>query len=90
MLARVLRSESSGGARLNSRRLIHGRVAEKDNSTYNTLIRGCLKAGEIDKSIELISEMRSNGFSGDAFTIKMVADLITDGRLDKSFSDMLS
>ncbi|CAF2050912.1 BnaA09g46030D [Brassica napus] len=58
--------------------------------TYNTLIRAHLSGGDISNSVELIEEMKRCGFSADASTIKMVMDMLSDGRLDKSFLDMLS
>ena len=40
-------------------------------------------------SVELIEEMKRCGFAADASTMKMVIDMLSDGRLNKSFLDML-
>ncbi|VVA93648.1 unnamed protein product [Arabis nemorensis] len=61
-----------------------------DNGTYNALIKACLRDGDKTASAELIEEMKSCGFCGDASTISMVFDMLHDGRLNKSFLDMLS
>ncbi|CAL9237697.1 unnamed protein product [Arabidopsis halleri] len=61
-----------------------------DSGTYNTLIRACLRDGDKAASAELIKEMRSCGFAGDASAIGLVANMLHDGRLDKSFLEMLS
>ncbi|XP_019083088.1 PREDICTED: pentatricopeptide repeat-containing protein At1g63070, mitochondrial-like isoform X2 [Camelina sativa] len=61
-----------------------------DSGTYNTLIRAHLRDGDETASAELIKEMRSCGFAGDASTFGLVINMLHDGRLDKSFLDMLS
>ncbi|KAL1210980.1 Pentatricopeptide repeat-containing protein [Cardamine amara subsp. amara] len=61
-----------------------------NSGTYNTLIRARLRDGDKAASAELIKEMRSCGFAGDASTIALVTNMLHDGRLDKSFLDMLS
>ena len=61
-----------------------------NSGTYNTLIRAHLRDGDKAASAELIREMRSCRFVGDASTIGLVANMLHDGRLDKSFLDMLS
>ncbi|XP_019085868.1 PREDICTED: pentatricopeptide repeat-containing protein At1g63070, mitochondrial-like isoform X2 [Camelina sativa] len=61
-----------------------------DSGAYNTLIRAQLRDGDKAASAELIKEMRSCGFAGDASTIVLVTNMLHDGRLDKSFLDMLS
>jgi pentatricopeptide repeat protein len=61
-----------------------------NSGTYNTLIRARLRDGDREASAELIKEMRSCGFAGDASTIGLVTNMLHDGRLDKSFLDMLS
>ncbi|XP_022546089.1 pentatricopeptide repeat-containing protein At3g22470, mitochondrial [Brassica rapa] len=58
--------------------------------TYNTLIRAHLGGSGVATSVELIEEMKRCGFSADASTMKMVIDMLSDGRLNKSFLDMLS
>ncbi|KAF3601969.1 hypothetical protein F2Q69_00037168 [Brassica cretica] len=64
---------------------------EPNFCTYNTIIRAHLRdGGDLATSVELIEEMNRCGFSADASTIKMVMDMLVDGRLDKSFLDMLS
>ena len=64
---------------------------EPNYCTYNTIIRAHLRdGGDLATSVELIEEMNRCGFSADASTIKMVMDMLVDGRLDKSFLDMLS
>ncbi|EOA34195.1 hypothetical protein CARUB_v10021704mg [Capsella rubella] len=61
-----------------------------DDSTYNTLIRACLRDGDKAASAELIKEMRSCRFAGDDSTFGLVTSMLHDGRLDKSFLNMLS
>ncbi|ESQ43413.1 hypothetical protein EUTSA_v10015983mg [Eutrema salsugineum] len=61
-----------------------------DSGTYNTLIRTHLRDGDKLTSVELIKEMRSCRFCGDASTICLVTNMLHDGRLDKSFLKMLS
>ncbi|KAL1190493.1 Pentatricopeptide repeat-containing protein [Cardamine amara subsp. amara] len=61
-----------------------------DSRTYNTLIKAFLRDGDKATSAELIKELRSCGFTGDASTISLVFNMLYDGRLDKSFLDMLS
>jgi len=61
-----------------------------DGWTYNILIRAHLGDGDATKSVKLIEELKRCGFSVDASTIKMVIDMLSDGRLKKSFLDMLS
>ncbi|CAH8382357.1 unnamed protein product [Eruca vesicaria subsp. sativa] len=61
-----------------------------DSGPYNTLIRAHLRDGDLTESAELIEEMKSCGFSADASTIKIVMDMLSDGRMKKSFLDMLS
>ncbi|XP_019090829.1 PREDICTED: pentatricopeptide repeat-containing protein At1g12620-like [Camelina sativa] len=63
---------------------------EPDGCTYNTLIRAHLRGSDINTSAEFIEEMKRGGFAADASTIKMVIDMLSDGRLKKSFLDMLS
>ncbi|KAL0690164.1 hypothetical protein Bca4012_089842 [Brassica carinata] len=64
---------------------------EPNYCTYNTIIRAHLRdGGDLATSVELIEEMNRCGFSADASTIKMVMDMLVDGRLDKRFLDMLS
>ncbi|CAF2115721.1 BnaC08g41250D [Brassica napus] len=59
--------------------------------TYNTLIRAHLRdGGDLTKSAKLIEEMKRCGFSANASTIKIVMDMLSDGRMKKSFLDMLS
>ena len=61
-----------------------------DSGPHNTLIRAHLRDGDLATSAELIEEMKRCGFSADASTVKMVMDMLSDGRLDRSFLDMLS
>ncbi|KAL0836895.1 hypothetical protein Bca101_088785 [Brassica carinata] len=61
-----------------------------NDCTYNSLIRAHLGYGDSAKSATLIEEMKRCGFAADASTIKMVIDILVDGRLDKSFLDMLT
>lgn len=61
-----------------------------DIVTYNILIRANLENGDATTSSKLIEEMKRCGFSADASTKNMVIDMLSDGRLDKSFLDMLS
>ncbi|KAL0757679.1 hypothetical protein Bca101_095347 [Brassica carinata] len=61
-----------------------------NSGTYNTLIRAHLRGSDISNSVELIEEMKRCGFSADASTVKIVMDMLVDGRLDKSFLVMLS
>jgi pentatricopeptide repeat protein len=61
-----------------------------NSGTYNTLIRANLRDCDRAASAELIKEMRSSGFVGDASTISLVTNMLHDGRLDKSFLNMLS
>ncbi|XP_019083085.1 PREDICTED: pentatricopeptide repeat-containing protein At1g63070, mitochondrial-like [Camelina sativa] len=61
-----------------------------NSDTYNTLIRAHLRDGDRAASAELIREMWSCGFVGDASTFGLVTDMLFDGRLDKSFLEMLS
>ncbi|CAN6918643.1 unnamed protein product, partial [Brassica oleracea] len=61
-----------------------------NDCTYNSLIRAHLRYGDSAKSATLIEEMKRCGFAADASTIKMVMDILVDGRLDKSFLDMLT
>ncbi|CAN6902022.1 unnamed protein product [Brassica oleracea] len=58
--------------------------------TYNTLIRAHLGGSGVVASVELIEEMKRCGFAADASTMKMVIDMLSDGRLNKSFWSMLS
>ncbi|CAN7035600.1 unnamed protein product [Brassica rapa subsp. trilocularis] len=58
--------------------------------TYNTLIRAHLGGSGVATSVELIEKMKRCGFSADASTMKMVIDMLADGRLNKRFLDMLS
>ncbi|KAF3558001.1 hypothetical protein F2Q69_00014004 [Brassica cretica] len=60
-----------------------------DDRTYNALIRAHLEDGDKAASAEFIKEMRSGGFTGDASTFGLVTNMLQDGRLDKSFLDML-
>jgi len=60
------------------------------SGTYNTLIRAHLREGDLATSAKLIEEMKSCGFSADASTIKIVMDMLSDGRMKKSFLDLLS
>ncbi|KAL0799248.1 hypothetical protein Bca101_054423 [Brassica carinata] len=57
---------------------------------YNELIRAHLRDGDKVSSAELIKEMRSCGFAAEASTFGLVTNMLHDGRLDKSFLDMLS
>ncbi|KAL0651313.1 hypothetical protein Bca4012_094004 [Brassica carinata] len=61
-----------------------------DGCTYNTLIRAHLGGSGVVTSVELIEEMKRCGFAADASTMKMVIDMLSDGRLNKSFLSMLS
>ena len=61
-----------------------------NDRTYNALIRAHLRDGDKAASAELIKEMRSFGFSAEASTFGLVTNMLHDGRLDKSFFDMLS
>ncbi|XP_023644130.1 pentatricopeptide repeat-containing protein At1g63330 [Capsella rubella] len=61
-----------------------------DDCIYNTLIRAHLRDGDKAASAELIKEMRSCGFAGDASTFGLVTNMLYDGRLDKSFLNLLS
>ncbi|KAH0906219.1 hypothetical protein HID58_038046 [Brassica napus] len=61
-----------------------------NDCTYNTLIRAHLRGSDISTSVELIEEMKRWGFSADASTINIVMDMLSSGRLDRSFLDMLS
>ncbi|CAN6860722.1 unnamed protein product [Brassica oleracea] len=61
-----------------------------NDCTFNTLIRAQLRGSDISTSIELIEEMKRCGFSADASTINIVMDMLSSGRLDRSFLDMLS
>ncbi|CAG7867024.1 unnamed protein product, partial [Brassica rapa] len=61
-----------------------------DDCTWNTLIRAHLRGGDLATSAKLIEEMKSCGFSADASTIKIVMDMLSDGRMKKSFLDLLS
>ncbi|XP_010481645.1 PREDICTED: pentatricopeptide repeat-containing protein At1g63070, mitochondrial-like [Camelina sativa] len=61
-----------------------------NSGTYNTLIRAHLRDGELAAPAELINEMRSCGFAGDTSNFGLVTNMLHDGRLDKSFLDMLS
>ncbi|KAH0863884.1 hypothetical protein HID58_081095 [Brassica napus] len=58
--------------------------------TYNTLIRAHLGGSGVVASVELIEEMKRCGFAADGSTMKMVIDMLSDGRLNKSFWSMLS
>ncbi|CAN8253428.1 unnamed protein product [Cochlearia groenlandica] len=66
-----------------------GRVLPND-CTYNMLIRARLTDGDKAASAELIKEMRSCGFIGDVSTISLMTNMLYDGRLEKSFLDMIS
>ncbi|CAN7058195.1 unnamed protein product [Brassica oleracea var. botrytis] len=62
-----------------------------DGCTYNTLIRAHLGGSGVVTSVELIEEMKRCGFAADASTMKMMLiDMLSDGRLNKSFLSMLS
>ncbi|KAL0747636.1 hypothetical protein Bca101_029638 [Brassica carinata] len=61
-----------------------------NDHTYNVLIRAHLRDGDKAASAELIKGMRSFGFSAEASTFGLVTNMLHDGRLDKSFLDMLS
>nr|VDD55960.1 unnamed protein product [Brassica oleracea] len=61
-----------------------------DGCTYNTLIRAHLGGSGVATSVELIEEMKRCGFAADGSTMKMVIDMLSDGRLNKSFWSMLS
>ncbi|CAA7034179.1 unnamed protein product [Microthlaspi erraticum] len=61
-----------------------------NSGTYNTLIRARLRDGDKAASAELINEMKSCGFAADASTFGLVTKMLSDGRLNKSFLDMLS
>ncbi|KAL1226404.1 Pentatricopeptide repeat-containing protein [Cardamine amara subsp. amara] len=61
-----------------------------DSGTYNTLIRARFRDGNKTASAELIKEMRSCGFEGDASTIALVTNMLHNGRLEKTFLHMLS
>ncbi|CAG7867203.1 unnamed protein product [Brassica rapa] len=76
-------------ARLLLRKMEEDGIAP-DSGPYNTLIRAHLRDGDVSISVELIEEMKRCGFSADASTVKMVMDMLSDGRLDRSFLDMLS
>ncbi|CAD5316164.1 unnamed protein product [Arabidopsis thaliana] len=52
--------------------------------------RAHLRDGDKAASAELIKEMRSCRFAGDASTYGLVTDMLHDGRLDKGFLEMLS
>ncbi|CAH8385630.1 unnamed protein product [Eruca vesicaria subsp. sativa] len=67
-------------------------IIDSDGSLQDafTLIRAHLRGGDLATSAKLIEEMKSCGFSGDASTVKMVMDMLLDGRMKKSFLDMLS
>ncbi|QBJ07449.1 hypothetical protein EYS10_02420 (plasmid) [Rahnella aquatilis] len=54
------------------------------------LIRAHLRNGDISVSAELIKEMRGCGFSEDASTFGLLTNMLYDGRLDKSFLNMIS
>ncbi|KAF3549491.1 hypothetical protein DY000_02010513 [Brassica cretica] len=60
-----------------------------DDRTSNALIRAHLEDGDKAASAEFIKEMRNRGFTGDASTFGLVTNMLHDGRLDKSFLDML-
>ncbi|KAL1203665.1 Pentatricopeptide repeat-containing protein [Cardamine amara subsp. amara] len=55
-----------------------------------TLIRARFRDGNKTASAELIKEMRSCGFEGDASTIALVTNMLHNGRLEKIFLHMLS
>ncbi|XP_020890693.1 pentatricopeptide repeat-containing protein At1g63130, mitochondrial-like [Arabidopsis lyrata subsp. lyrata] len=61
-----------------------------DDRTYNTLIRAHLRDGDKTASAEFIKEMRNCGFAGNASTFGLITNMLHDGRLDKSFLNMLS
>ncbi|CAN7047199.1 unnamed protein product [Brassica oleracea var. botrytis] len=71
-------------------RLFGERGIAPDDCTYNTIIRAHLGGGGVATSAEIIEEMKRCGFSANASTMKMVIDMLSDGRLSKSFLDMLS
>ncbi|KAG7589459.1 Pentatricopeptide repeat [Arabidopsis suecica] len=69
---------------------LFNKMKENPNSgTYNTLIKVRLRDGDTVLSAELIKEMRSYRYVGDASTKILVTDMLHDGRLDKRFLDML-
>ncbi|KAG7591452.1 Pentatricopeptide repeat [Arabidopsis thaliana x Arabidopsis arenosa] len=51
-----------------------------DGCTYNILIKAHLGDGDATKSAKLIEEMKRCRFSADASTIKMVIDMLSDGK----------
>ncbi|CDY25703.1 BnaC03g69720D [Brassica napus] len=55
-----------------------------DDRTSNALIRAHLEDGDKAASAEFIKEMRNRGS-----TFGLVTNMLHDGRLDKSFLDML-
>ncbi|CAF1930638.1 unnamed protein product [Brassica oleracea] len=61
-----------------------------DSGPYNSLLRAHFRDGDLARSGKLIEEMKSYGCSADASTINIVMDMLSDGRLNKSFLDMLS
>ncbi|CAD5316095.1 unnamed protein product [Arabidopsis thaliana] len=69
-----------------------GRAFSSGSGDYREILRNGahLRDGDKAASAELIREMRSCRFVGDASTIGLVSNMLHDGRLDKSFLDMLS
>ncbi|CAF1931927.1 unnamed protein product [Brassica oleracea] len=62
-------------------RLFGERGIAPDDCTYDTIIRAHLGGGGVATSVELIEEMKRCGFSADASPMKMVIDMLSDGRL---------
>ena len=89
MISGLCKKGSLPEANMLLRKMEEDGIAPND-CTYNTIIRAHLLGGDLATSAKLMEEMKSCGFSSDASTVEMVMDMLSDGRLDKSFLDMLS